>query len=89
MSSEHNFVSAGDYRSAAFGGLAGILGGAAFGGFIAWWFGKDFDGVAAVLVFHGAFAGMAMCAWVFPTLRPSSPTTAAAVSQPDEELGER
>ena len=89
MSTEHNVVSTGDYRSAAFGGLAGILGGASFGAFIAWWFGKGFDGVAAVLVFHGAFAGMAMCAWVFPTLRPGSPTAAAAVSQPDEELGER
>jgi hypothetical protein len=88
MSSEQNAVGPGDYRSAAIGSLAGVFAGAAFGGFIAWWFGRDLDGVSAVLIFHGAFAGMAMCAWVFPTLRPSATNTAAA-SPPDKESGER
>lgn len=49
-----------------------LLGGC-FGGLLAWWFEVETVGISGIMIFHAAFAGVAMGAWVLPTLCDSKP----------------
>lgn len=50
------------------GGLLGAVFGCLIGGFIALWFEKGTADIAFIIIFHGGCAGLAMGAWVLPTL---------------------
>jgi hypothetical protein len=58
-----------DPRDILLGCGVGLLAGASFGIFVSWWFFVDSTATALILTLHAGFAGVAMGAWLLPTLR--------------------
>lgn len=63
-----------EQRVALKGCVLGMFLGGCFGGLLAWWFNVQTVGIFGIMIFHAAFAGVAMGAWVLPTLYDSEPS---------------